>query len=57
MKTSTMNKAMIIALKEYGQAVLAYGWRAGEPIIRKHMKAFKDFDKFATAMRIMMRAD
>ena len=54
---SKMNKAMIAALAEYGKAVLAKGWKAGEPIIRKHLEAFPDFDKFAMAMRLMMRAD
>lgn len=39
-----MNKTMISALKEYGQAVRGYGWKASEPIRARYAETIHGFD-------------
>lgn len=44
------------ALAEYGRTIRQSGWKAGEPLIRKHSKRWKDFGKWSKALGIMLRA-
>lgn len=44
------------ALAEYGRTIKEHGWSAGESVIAKYEKRFKDFRKFAYALGIMLRA-
>lgn len=45
------------ALVEYGRTIRQSGWKAGEPLIRKNSKRWKDFGKWAMALGIMLRAE
>ena len=46
----------IEALVEYGRTIRQSGWKAGEPLIQKNSKRWKDFGKLAKALGIMLRA-
>ena len=47
---------LVSVLAEYGSAVKVGGWQAGEPIIEAN-KNIPDIEKWAMAMRLMIRAD
>lgn len=51
-----MKKALTQALTRYGRTIKRNGWQAGEPIIEKESKRFRDFRKWAMALGIMLRA-
>lgn len=50
-----MEKAMHGALEEYGRTIKREGWKAGEPLIRKGLRKWKDFDRWARALAMMLR--
>ena len=50
-----MEEAMHDALKEYGKTIRQFGWKAGEPLIRRNAKRFKDFKKWTRALSMMLR--
>lgn len=52
-----MDKAMKLAVAEYGRVIKKDGWEAGEKIIRKYEKKFPDFEKWAHALGVMLRAN
>lgn len=54
---SKMSKELENALKEYAVCIKKNGWKAGEPIIEKYKNKYKDFEKWALAIRLMLRAD
>ena len=51
-----MTPKMKRALAEYGTAIKADGWDAGEKLIGKYDKEFPEFRKWAYALGIMLRA-
>lgn len=51
-----MDAAARQALVEYGRRIVHDGWTAGERVIRKNASKFKDFEKWARALGIMLRA-
>ncbi len=51
-----MEKILTKALARYGRTIKKKGWQAGEPIIEKESRRFRDFRKWATALGIMLRA-
>lgn len=51
-----MTKGMKQALACYGRTIKKSGWQAGEPLIEKESRRFKDFRKWATALGIILRA-
>lgn len=52
-----MKKALIQALAQYGRTIRKDGWKAGEPLIAKNEKRFKDFKRWAYALSIVLRAN
>lgn len=52
-----MKEELIQALAQYGRAIRKDGWKAGEPLIEKYEKRFKDFKRWAYALGIMLRAN
>ena len=50
-----MDREFFNALKDYAKTIKNQGWKAGESLIEKYKKRFPDFDKWATAMTIMLR--
>lgn len=48
---------MKAALADYGQKIKRDGWEAGENLITKGEKQWKDFRKWAYALGIMLRAE
>lgn len=51
-----MDDGMRTALIEYGRTIGRNGFQAGEPIIRKYSAKYRDFEKWAAALGIMLRA-
>lgn len=43
-------------LVEYGRTIREKGWEAGEPLIQRHSREWKDFRKWAFALGIVLRA-
>lgn len=52
----SMKEAMKKALARYGRAIRREGWMAGEPLIKKYERRFPEFQKWAYALGIMLRA-
>jgi hypothetical protein len=52
-----MEEAMKQALQEYGRVIRQHGWKAGEPLIQAGAKQWKDFEKLAKALGIMLRVE
>jgi hypothetical protein len=52
-----MEKAMKAALVEYARTIKRDGWKAGEPLIRRYSGRWKDFEKWAKALGIMLRTE
>ncbi len=50
-------KLVLSALKEYGQALKNKNRKASELVLEKYAKSIPDFDKWALALRLMLRAD
>ncbi len=52
-----MDDQMKEAIKEYGRLIKRKGHAAGEVLIAKYRQRFKDFDTWAMALAVMLRAD
>jgi hypothetical protein len=52
-----MDERMKAALNEYGDTILAHGWKAGEALIAKYSEQYADFPKWAKAMAILLRVE
>jgi hypothetical protein len=52
-----MEEAMKQALVDYWRTIKRKGWKAGEPLIRRYSGRWKDFEKWAKALGIMLRAE
>ncbi len=51
-----MDEAMLTALLEYGLTIQEQGWKVGEPLIEKYSKQFKEFQLWAHAFAVTLRA-
>jgi hypothetical protein len=52
-----MEEEMKEALKEYSWMVRRKGYVAATPLLLKYQDRFKDFDKWAMAIRMMFRIE
>ena len=51
-----MDENMKAVLVEYGEAILANGWEAGESLIEAGERRFEGFRRWAYALGIYLRA-
>lgn len=50
-----MEEEMKEALANYGRTIKERGWAAGEPLIVEGLRRWKDFDRWARALAMMLR--
>lgn len=52
-----MSAGMRTALEEYGATIQEHGWEAGEALIEKYSEQYRDFERWARALSIVLRTN